>query len=148
MASRRFRSILDGADPTGAHLRVPEDWVVDSNSGRPTRRPGTARCAVNLGARVRRANSRAMSVRVWTSSFFKMWETWIATVRRDSTSLTAISGLDSPSATKAAILISVGVRLSQPLRACRCLARGPRRMPRARNAASSRAASAAAPRET
>ena len=34
MASRRFRSILDGADPAGAHLRVPEGWVVDSNSGR------------------------------------------------------------------------------------------------------------------
>jgi hypothetical protein len=35
MASSRFRSILDGADPTSAHLRVPEGWVVDSNSGRP-----------------------------------------------------------------------------------------------------------------
>ena len=41
-----------------------------------------------------------------------------------------------------AILISVAVRLSQPLRACRCLACGPRRMPCARNAAWSRATSA------
>ena len=44
-----------------------------------------------------------------------MWETWVATVRRDSSSLAAISGLDNPSSTNAAILISVGVRLSQPL---------------------------------
>ena len=34
MASGRFRSIPGGADLTGAHLRVPEGWVVDSNSGR------------------------------------------------------------------------------------------------------------------
>ena len=27
-----------------------------------------------------------MSVREWTSSFFKMCETWVATVRRDSSS--------------------------------------------------------------
>ena len=82
-----------------------------------------------LDALVRRADSRAMSVREWTSSFFKMLDTWVATVRRDSSSLAAISGLDSPSATNAAILISVAVRLSQPLRARRCLACGPRRMP-------------------
>ena len=44
-----------------------------------------------------------------------MWETCVATVRRDSSSRAAISGLDSPSSTNAAILISVAVRLSQPL---------------------------------
>ncbi len=89
------------------------------------------RCArpAHLGVTVRRAASRAMSVRELTSSFFRMCETWVATVRRDSSSLAAISGLDSPSSTNAAILISVAVRLSQPLRACRCLACGPRRMP-------------------
>ena len=75
-----------------------------------------------------------MSVRELTSSLRRMWETWVATVRRDSSSLAAISGLDSPSTTSAAILVSVAVRLSQPLRACRCLACGPRRMPWARNA--------------
>ncbi len=74
-----------------------------------------------------------------------MWETCVATVRRDSISRAAISGLDSPSSTNAATFISVAVRLSQPLRACRCLARGPRRMPWARNAAWRRATSAAAP---
>ena len=64
-----------------------------------------------------------------------MWETWVATVRRDSSSLAVISGLDNPSCTNAAILISVAVKLSQPLRARRCLACGPRRMPWARNVA-------------
>ena len=58
-----------------------------------------------------------------------MWETWVATVRRDSISRTAISGLDNPPCTKAAILISVAVSLSQPLCARRSLAGGPRRMP-------------------
>ncbi len=101
----------------------------------------------HLGPTVRRADSRAMSIREWTSSFFRMWETWVATVRRDSSNLAAISGFDSPSSTNAAILISVAVRLSQPLRARRCLACGPRRMPWARNVAWSRAASAAAPRD-
>ena len=96
---------------------------------------------------LRRADSRAMSVRELTSSFFRMWETCVATVRRDSSSRAAISGLDSPSSTNAAILISVAVRLSQPLCARRCLACGPRRMPWARNAACSRATSAAAPSE-
>ena len=62
-----------------------------------------------------------------------MWETCVATVRRDSSSRAAISGLDRPSSTNAAILISVAVRLSQPLCARRCLACGPRRMPWARN---------------
>ena len=37
-------------------------------------------------------------------------------VRRDSNSLAAISGLDSPASTSPAILVSVGVRLSHPLR--------------------------------
>ncbi len=45
-------------------------------------------------------------------SFFRMWETWVATVRRDSSSLAPISGLDSPFDTNAVILISAGVRLS------------------------------------
>ena len=67
-------------------------------------------------------------------------------MRRDSSSRAAISGLDRPSPMNAAILVSVAVRLSQPLCACRCLAWGPRRMPWARNAACSRAISAAAPR--
>jgi hypothetical protein len=49
-------------------------------------------------------------------------ETWVATVRRDRKSLAAISGLGKPSSTSAAIFVSAGVRLSQPLRACRCLA--------------------------
>src|SRR5438105_1556969 len=44
-------------------------------------------------------------------------------------------------------LVSAGVRLAQPLRACRCFERGPRRMPCARNMACSRATSAAAPSE-
>ena len=95
---------------------------------------------------LRRADSLAMSVRELTSSFFRMWETWVATVRRDRSSRAAISGLDSPSSTKAAILISVAVRLSQPLRARRCLACGPRRMPWTRKVACSRAMSAAAAR--
>src|SRR5579859_1640029 len=77
----------------------------------------------------RRADSRAMSIRELTPSLRRMWETWVATVRRDSSSLVAISGLDRPSTTSAATLVSVGVRLSQPLRAWRCLACGPRRMP-------------------
>ncbi len=84
---------------------------------------------------LRRADSQAISVREWTSSFYRMWETWVATVRRDSSSLAAISGFDNPSSTKAAIFISVAVRLSQPLRACRCLACGPRRIRWARNVA-------------
>jgi hypothetical protein len=75
----------------------------------------------------------------------RMWETCVATVRRDSSNRAAISGLDSPSSTNAAILISVAVRLSQPLCARRCFACGPRRIPWARNVACSRAASAAAP---
>ncbi len=73
-----------------------------------------------------------------------MCETCVATVRRDSSSRAAISGLDRPSSTNAAIFTSVAVRLSQPVRARRCLARGPRRMPCARNAAWSRTMSAAA----
>ena len=48
---------------------------------------------------VRKAATRAISVRELTSSFFKMCETWVATVRRDSSSLAAISGLDNPSST-------------------------------------------------
>src|ERR1700727_1789796 len=56
-----------------------------------------------------------------------MWETWVATVRRDSISRAAISGFDNPSWTNAAILISVAVRLSQPLFARRRLACGPLR---------------------
>ena len=44
-----------------------------------------------------------------------MCETWVAIVRRDSNSLAAISGFDNPASTSAAILISVGVRLSHPL---------------------------------
>src|SRR5215831_6965206 len=44
-----------------------------------------------------------------------MWETWVATVRRESSSLAAISGLDMPSSTSLATVVSVGVRLSQPL---------------------------------
>jgi len=64
---------------------------------------------------VRNAASRAMSVRECTPSFFRMWETWVATVRLDSNSLAAISGLDIPPSTSAAILDSAGVRLSQPL---------------------------------
>jgi hypothetical protein len=43
-----------------------------------------------------------------------MRETWVAIVRRDSNSLAAISGLDSPASTSAAILVSVGVRHSYP----------------------------------
>ena len=73
---------------------------------------------------VRRADSRAMPIRERTLSFFRMWVTWVATVRRDISSLAPISGLDNPSSTNAAIVISVAVRLSQPLRACRCLACG------------------------
>jgi hypothetical protein len=42
---------------------------------------------------VRKAASRAMSIRKWTLSFFSMWETWVATVRRDRKSLAAISGV-------------------------------------------------------
>ncbi len=44
----------------------------------------------HFDAVVRKAASRAMSVREWTSSFFRMWETWVATVRRDRESLAAI----------------------------------------------------------
>src|SRR5215467_15545321 len=44
-----------------------------------------------------------------------MCETWVATVRRESSSLAAISGLDMPSSTSLATVVSVGVRLSQPL---------------------------------
>src|ERR1700735_2102888 len=64
-----------------------------------------------LEASVRSAASRAMSVRELTFSFFRMWETWVATVRRDNNNRAAISGLDSPSSTNAAILVLVGVRL-------------------------------------
>ena len=127
---------------TPRRLTVPTERTCDSH----VRSPPLPR-RDHLDAMVRRAASRAMSVREWTSSFFRMCETWVATVRRESNSRAAISGLDSPSSTNAAILISVGVRLSQPLRACRCLACGPRRMPWARNAACSRATSAAAPSE-
>ena len=45
-----------------------------------------------------------------------MCETWVAIVRRDSNSLAAISGFDSPASSSTAILVSVGVRLSHPLR--------------------------------
>src|SRR5215468_9540917 len=83
----------------------------------------------HFGVIVRRAASRAISIRELTPSFLRMWETWVATVRRDSNSLAAISGLDRPSPTSAATLVSVGVRLSQPLLARRCFACGPRRMP-------------------
>ena len=44
-----------------------------------------------------------------------MCETWVAIVRRDSNSVAAISGFDNPASTSAAILVSVGVRLSHPL---------------------------------
>jgi hypothetical protein len=70
-----------------------------------------------------------------------MCETWVAIVRRDSNSLAAISGFDSPASTSAAILDSVGVRLSHPLRACRFFTSG-RWKP-----ACSLATSAAAPSE-
>ena len=73
-----------------------------------------------------------------------MCEAWVATVRRDTSSLAAISGLDKPSSTSVAILISVAVRLSQPLRACRC---SPRGMRWARDVAWSRSTSAVALRE-
>lgn len=53
-----------------------------------------------------------------------MLETWVPMVREDTISLSAICGLDRPCATSAATLISVGVRLSQPLRARRWLTRG------------------------
>ena len=43
-----------------------------------------------------------------------MCETWVAIVRRDSNSVAAISGFDNPASTSAAILVSVGVRLSHP----------------------------------
>src|SRR6266702_1448932 len=116
--------------------------LIPGASPSPPNGPRIPRCR-HLGAMVRKADSLAISIREWTSSFFRMWETWVATVRRDSSSLAAISGLDNPSSTNAAILISVAVRLSQPLRARRCLACGPRRMPWARNVACSRATSAA-----
>jgi hypothetical protein len=45
-----------------------------------------------------------------------MCETRVAIVRRDSNSLAAIPGFDSPAPTSAAILVSVGVTLSQPFR--------------------------------
>jgi len=70
----------------------------------------------------------------------------MAMVRWDSSSLAAISGLDMPSSTKVAILISVAVRPSQPLRGRRCLACGSYRMSWVRNVACSRATSAAAPK--
>ena len=69
----------------------------------------------HLDAVVRKAASRAMSIREWTSSFFRMWETWVATVRWDRNSLAAICGLVNPPSTSAAIFVSAGVRLSQPL---------------------------------
>src|SRR5262249_48103787 len=53
----------------------------------------------HFGVIVRRAASRAISIRELTPSFLRMWETWVATVRRDSSSLAAISGLDRPSPT-------------------------------------------------
>lgn len=66
-------------------------------------------------AKERRADSRAMSVRELTPSFLRMWEKRVPTVRRDSVSRVAISGLDRPSSTNAAIFCSIGVRLSHPL---------------------------------
>jgi anti-sigma regulatory factor (Ser/Thr protein kinase) len=111
-------------DPSCPVNRVPPTHSPDTPCGP---RPFPRRH--HLDAMARKAASRAMSVREWTSSFFRMWETWVATVRRDRNSLAAISGLDIPPSTSAAILVSAGVRLSQPLRACRCFVCGPRRMP-------------------
>ena len=70
-----------------------------------------------------------MSVLVVTFSFFRMCDTCVATVRRESMSRAAISGLDSPSSTKAATLSSASVSESHPLTARRCLLCGPRLMP-------------------
>jgi hypothetical protein len=75
-----------------------------------------------------------------------MCETWVSIVRRDSNSLAAISGFDSPASSSAAILVSVGVRPSHLPRARRLFATGPR-MPCARKPACSLATSAAAPSE-
>jgi hypothetical protein len=41
-----------------------------------------------------------------------MCETWVSIVCRDSNSLAAISGFDSPASSSSAILVSVGVRPS------------------------------------
>lgn len=62
----------------------------------------------HLGVTVRKADLRAMSVRELTPSLFRTWETWVATVRGESSSLAPISGLDSPSSMNDATLISVG----------------------------------------
>ena len=75
------------------HEPSPQRFTVPTKHIRRFTRPA------HFGAMVRRAASRAISVRELTSSFFRMWETWVATVRRDSSSLAAISGLDNPSST-------------------------------------------------
>ena len=48
---------------------------------------------------------------------------WVVTVRREMNMRAAICGLDKPSATAAATVSSVGVRLAQP---CAGRDRGPR----------------------
>ena len=118
--------IRGDGEPSPRRLAVPTQdpgGLLPPDPRRSPRREGTQR---GFAGDVRRE---------LTPSFFRMWETCVATVRRDSSSLAAISGLDSPSSTNAATLTSVGVRLSQPLSARRCLECGPRLMPWARNAA-------------
>src|ERR1019366_1552842 len=57
---------------------------------------------------------RMISAREWAPSLDKMCETWVCTVLRDKNSSAAMSGLDRPTATRRAILVSVGGRASRP----------------------------------
>src|SRR5262249_49269934 len=62
----------------------------------------------------RRLASRAMSVRECRSSFARMCDTCVCTVRRDRNRWAAICGFDMPSATSETTFSSVAVRLSHP----------------------------------
>jgi len=83
--------------------------------------------------------SRTMSTRPFAPSLASMCEMWVCTVRRDKNMPRAMSDVESPLATRPAILSSVGVSASQPE-----AGRGPRRprtprlMPWARSRLSAR----------
>ena len=102
----------------------------------------------HLDAMVRRADSRAMSVRECTSSFFRMCDTWVPTVRRESMQPGGDLRVGQSFFHECGDL-GLGRRqavppTSPPAGAWPAARAG---IPWARNAACSRATSAAAPRE-
>jgi hypothetical protein len=96
------------ARPVGFHPRAsvadlrrsywPRGWVRHLAASRPSRRAARA----------------ASSAREEMPSLWKMLVRWVVTVRREMNMRAAICGLDRPSATAWATVISVRVRLSQP----------------------------------